>query len=80
MNPQPGDKGGEMPEELINQVHNKLVLLWGERIPRLATLDEAEEQERIMAEEIIRLVLAYGTPSQRRDEPKRREFPRGGRR
>lgn len=42
---------------LINEVHNKLVILWLERIPQYATLDEVEEQERIMAEEIIDLVL-----------------------
>jgi len=47
-------------EELIGEVCNKLVLLWAERIPQLATLDEVEEQERIMAEEIVDLVLNRG--------------------
>ena len=48
-----------IPEELIDAVHNKLVLLWGKRIPRLATLDEAEEEERKMAIEIIEMVLSF---------------------
>ena len=55
----PVGQRGDKHEELIGQVHNKLVLLWAERIPRLATLDEAENQERIMAKEIVDLVLAY---------------------
>jgi len=48
-------------QELIDKVHNKLVILWAERIPQLATLDEAEKQERIMAKEIIELVLGTDT-------------------
>lgn len=48
-------------QELIDKIHNKLVILWAERIPQLATLDEAEKQERIMAKEIIELVLGTDT-------------------
>jgi len=46
----------EQVEKLVAKIADEIARLWLERIPQLATLDEVEEQERILARELITLV------------------------